>query len=179
MSTGLNILKASYGVSGNFTDVTKEVSSMVNDGTLNFQVSAQSLGILDPAPGVKKTLQVQASINKGTPTLFTKEDGEQLVINAPSPKKSTGPVTASMSFVGYLVYALMMFVVFVYVLFTMYSGYHIGYAWGGRFIGFILALLGPFYYIPLQIFLFFYSLILGREINFAAVKNTAVSIPTV
>lgn len=151
---------------------------MVDDGALNFQVSAQSLGILDPAPGVKKTLQIQASINKGTPTLFTKEDGDQVVINAPTSKKSSGPVGASMSFVGYLMYAIMLFVFFVYTLFTMYSGYHIGYAWGGRFVGFILALLGPFYYIPLQIFLFFYSLILGREINFTAVKNAAVPIPT-
>ncbi len=93
MVDGLKILKASYGIQGNFTDVTKEAQAMVDDGSINFVVSPQNLGILDPAPGVKKTFQAQVVINKGTPTVMSKDDGEVFVINAtPDPSKKSGPV---------------------------------------------------------------------------------------
>lgn len=81
---GLEVLKASYGVQGTFTDVTEETKKLIKDGTLSFTVSPQTLGILDPAPGVKKTYQVNVSLNGAAPTQFTKDDGEQLVINAPT-----------------------------------------------------------------------------------------------
>ena len=84
---GLEVLKASYGVQGTFTDVTEETKKLIKDGTLSFTVSPQTLGILDPAPGVKKTYQVNVSINGAAPTQFTKDDGEQLVINAPTVAK--------------------------------------------------------------------------------------------
>ena len=85
---GLKILKASYGTGTTNTDVTDEVTKMVtSDGTLSFTVGAQALGILDPAPGVKKTLQISFSINGGKPTLLQHDDGDEVGINAPTPKK--------------------------------------------------------------------------------------------
>ena len=76
---GLKILKASYGTGTTNTDVTDEVSKMVtSDGSLSFTVGAQSLGILDPAPGVKKTLQISFSINGGKPTLLQHDDGDEV-----------------------------------------------------------------------------------------------------
>jgi hypothetical protein len=85
---GLKILKASYGTGSTNVDVTDEVSKMVtSDGSLSFTVGAQSLGILDPAPGVKKTLQISSSINGGKPTLLQHDDGDEVGINAPTPKE--------------------------------------------------------------------------------------------
>jgi hypothetical protein len=83
---GLEIIKASYGAEGIFEDVTKQVKDLVKDGTVTFNVSAQSLGILDPAPGVKKTFQANVSINGAEATLLTKQDGEQFTIKAPTVK---------------------------------------------------------------------------------------------
>jgi len=84
---GLEIVKASYGVQGAFTDVTEQTKKLVKDGTLSFTVSPQTLGVLDPAPGVKKTYQVNVSINGAAPTNLTKDDGEQIVVNAPTVAK--------------------------------------------------------------------------------------------
>jgi hypothetical protein len=83
---GLEVLKASYGTSQQMTDVTKEVKKLVrDDGSLSFNVNANSFGVLDPAPGVKKTFQANISINGGNPTLMIKEDGEQFAVNIPDP----------------------------------------------------------------------------------------------
>lgn len=89
--TGLYIAKASYGVQGNFTDVTEEAQALVQDGNINFTVSAQSLGILDPAPGVTKTFQAQVVINSGTPSTISKEDGEVFAVSAPPVKSDDKP----------------------------------------------------------------------------------------
>lgn len=86
---GISILKASYGTEGNFVDVTKEVNGLIRDGELDVVVSAQSLGILDPAPGVVKTLQIQYTINGGNKNLDTKQDGQQVKISAPDVKEKT------------------------------------------------------------------------------------------
>jgi hypothetical protein len=81
---GLTIIKATYGVQSALQDVTTEVQSLVNDGELNFTVSAQSLGVLDPAPGVTKTFQMQYKINGGNISLYSKDDGGQVVLSVPT-----------------------------------------------------------------------------------------------
>ena len=81
---GLEILKATYGSDQHIEEVTATVKKLVNNGSLSLTVSPQVLGITDPAPGVKKILQVNASINGAPATLFTAEDTKQLVINAPT-----------------------------------------------------------------------------------------------
>ena len=47
---GLTIVHATYGVDSQFVDVTTEVKGLVQNGELDFIVSAQSLGIPDPNP---------------------------------------------------------------------------------------------------------------------------------
>jgi hypothetical protein len=177
-NAGLKITKAAYGVQGNFTDVTKEVQSMIVDGGLNFTVSAQSLGILDPAPGVKKSFQAQTIINGGTPSILSKEDGEQFVISAPAPKKGpTGPLAGSLSIFGYIFYGIGIFLFISYIFFTIGSGYQIGLAIGNQIIGVIFAILAPALYIPMQIIVFFYSLIFGGTLTFKTAELPLTSIP--
>lgn len=82
----LKIIKATYGTPEHLEDVTKVVDKLVSaKGELSFNVGPNAFGILDPAPGIKKTFQANISINGGNPTLMTKDDGEQFVVNAPDP----------------------------------------------------------------------------------------------
>jgi hypothetical protein len=88
---GIQILKATYGSDQHIEEVTSAVKALIVNGSLSITVSPQAFGIIDPAPGIKKTLQVNASINGGAPTLFVAEDTNQLVINAPTVKEDAGP----------------------------------------------------------------------------------------
>ena len=56
---GLKILNATYGVDTNRIDITKEIQQQVQDGELNLTVDSNTFGIVDPAPGVKKSLNIQ------------------------------------------------------------------------------------------------------------------------
>lgn len=89
----MEILKATYGTQGAIQDVTKETKTLVRDGQLNFTVSPAAFGILDPAPGVSKVFQANISINKGNPTSFMKNDGEQVAINVPDLEKDSKDVS--------------------------------------------------------------------------------------
>jgi hypothetical protein len=81
---GLVIVKASYGTSAHVVDVTKETQKMVKkDRKIDFTVGPQAFGVLDPAPGVKKTFQAQIKLNDGAPVFMKKDDGEQFVIDSP------------------------------------------------------------------------------------------------
>lgn len=123
--SGLNITKASYGITGNFTDVTKEVQSMVQDGSIDFTVTPQNLGILDPAPGVTKTFQMQYTINGGNSTLMQKNDGDQVSLSAPpDSSKPTAPVTGAAKVFGYVHLA---FAIFLSIFFAA-AGYYTGQA---------------------------------------------------
>lgn len=85
---GLEVIKASYGAENATQDVTKEVKALVKDDSLNFTVDSNTFHILDPAPGVKKNLQVQLSVNGGQPmTIPPVEEGKLFVFNSPTPKK--------------------------------------------------------------------------------------------
>ena len=88
--SALKVIKATYGTSEHLEDVTKVVEKLVSaKGELSFNVNPNTFGILDPAPGIKKTFQANISINDGSPTLLTKDDGEQFVVNAPDPNPTT------------------------------------------------------------------------------------------
>jgi hypothetical protein len=109
---GLTVMKASYGLQNTFTDVTKEVQQLVQNGELNFVVSAQSLGILDPAPGVLKTLQIQHAINGGHPQLITKNDGEQVLLSVPKvPEDSKNQTPTFFGSIGYGVAAAIVVII--------------------------------------------------------------------
>lgn len=85
---GLQVNKASYGVApSSLVDVTSETAALIKDGNLNFTVSPQAFGVLDPAPGVKKTFQGSFVINNGRPTILLKDDGEVFDLTAPTLKE--------------------------------------------------------------------------------------------
>ncbi len=54
---GLQILRAEYGVEGQFANVTEALRSQINDGRLFLFVNNYTMGV-DPAPGVHKRLRV-------------------------------------------------------------------------------------------------------------------------
>ena len=54
----LHILRADYGVEGQFVDVTDALRSRMDDGRLSIRVDNYTLGV-DPAPGVHKYLRVE------------------------------------------------------------------------------------------------------------------------
>jgi len=54
---GLRILRADYGVEGQFVDVTDTLRSRVGEGRLSVRVDNYTLGV-DPVPGVHKYLRV-------------------------------------------------------------------------------------------------------------------------
>jgi hypothetical protein len=89
---GLLVKQAMYGVGpSSWTDVTTQTTSLIQDGNLNFTVSPQAFGIIDPAPGVKKTFQGLISINGGKPSLLTKDDSEVFDLSAPTLDKKEKP----------------------------------------------------------------------------------------
>lgn len=137
---GLEILEASFGTDQHREDVTKSVKNLVKDGSLSVTVSAQTFGILDPAPGVDskdKIAQVNVSINGGPATLFKQEEGKQIVINAPTIKKDDGPKSAGSQFTAVVWYVL---VTFIGTFFTACSYSFGAYGLGSSFLGILFAL---------------------------------------
>ena len=124
---GLTILKASYGVGSQFVDVTSEVKGLSTSGNLDFTVSAQSLGILDPNPGTAKVLQLQYRVNGGHPKLEKYNDGQQVSVSIPDvPRKK---VDHKWSFAKYVWTSLFFFFVGLVVI----DGYKAGnYIFGYR-----------------------------------------------
>ena len=136
--SGIEIIKASYGVTPNFTDVTDETKGLLKDGELNFTVSAQELGILDPAPGVTKTYQVQFKTNGGRPQTLVFDDGKVVLLSAPPVDEPPAPFNAS-----YELYGMMWFFgLSVCTSFFGYSAFQLGkYGFGNEIVGYLLAIL--------------------------------------
>jgi hypothetical protein len=180
---GLSVKKAMYGVEPSWTDVTKETSSLIQDGNLNFTVSPQAFGIIDPAPGVKKTFQGLISINGGKPSLLTKDDGEVFDLSAPTLNNKDKP-----NHPGILASILFYFLVSILGVYFSYSSYRLvveGLGWSslwgylfatiilGGFISFgaadvRLGVLGLLFSTPSLIFLLllFVFLILCYDLNY-------------
>jgi hypothetical protein len=134
---GLKILKASYGTGTTWTDVTKEVQPLLQDDNLNFTVGSSTFGVLDPAPGVKKTFQAKISINGGKPTILTKDDGEIFDITAPTLNKKEKP-----NHPGIFATSLFYFLISMMALFFSYSGYKFGaYGLQRPWIGYLIGAL--------------------------------------
>ena len=121
-NTGLEVITASYGVAPNFQDVTEQVKNMVKDGDLNFTVSAQELGILDPAPGVTKTFQAKLVINDGKPMILSKDDTEVFSVSAPPVDEPVEKPT----FLGQLMQALYYGIAALIIMFIAKSTYYFG-----------------------------------------------------
>lgn len=163
---GLKILKATYGVQGNFTDVTSEIKAMVNDDSLDFTVSAQSLGILDPAPGVKKTFQAKVVINDGHPTIMTKEDGEQFTISATETSRRRGPTASQLTFMGVVFKNILVFLTWFFIAFGFLASYKVGAHLFGNVFGYIFGIFGLIGYILQLHIIFFWRLFRSEDFNF-------------
>lgn len=84
LASGLQIVKAEYGYSGNFTDVTNAIQDMVSSsGSIDVKVGYKQVGIPDPNPNKQKELRVEYTIN-GSPTNQTFKDGERFKVSAPA-----------------------------------------------------------------------------------------------
>jgi hypothetical protein len=103
---GIKILLASYG-DQRLVDVTEQVKKQLTNGIINFTVSPGGLGIPNPSSeGIKNRLQVNVSLNGGQPTLFTKYDGDQLVINSPTVQKQDKKDSAANQIANIFFYTL-------------------------------------------------------------------------
>jgi len=186
MSNGLEVVQATYGAGTTFTDVTTEVQAMVKDGDLNFTVSPQSLGIIDPAPGVIKTFQAKVILNGGQPTILSKNDSEQFAISAPAVPDKAKP-TNHASKLGIAIWYFIVGICATYFGYSSYLlglmgfeskilGYILGAVVGGAFLligsaevglgifAFILTL--PNFMLLIALFVFLYSLYNPVGINF-------------
>ena len=76
---GLKIVKAEYGYSGNFTDVTNALQDQIYNGSINIIVSPKAVGIPDPNPSKQKSLEVQYTIN-GASSSQSVVDGKKFSI---------------------------------------------------------------------------------------------------
>ena len=80
----LKILKARYGIEGEWKDVTAQVAGAVDNDRLWLRVSNSLFG--DPAPGRVKTLKIDYSVGAVTATVRFSE-GELAALNSSGTKK--------------------------------------------------------------------------------------------
>ena len=119
---GLQIIKAEYGYSGNFTDVTSAIQTQVNNGSINIKIGPSSMGIPDPNPNKQKTLEVEYSLN-GSKNKKSFKDGESFTLSAPPEEQADNksPSQHVLSTVGILYKNIGYFLgTFLYVL-SIYS----------------------------------------------------------
>lgn len=91
VASGLQIVKAEYGYTGNYTDVTNAVQDLMkSDGSINIKVGFKELGLPDPNPNKQKELRVEYTIN-GAPTVNSFKDGETFKLSAPAAEDTSGP----------------------------------------------------------------------------------------
>jgi hypothetical protein len=90
MASGLQIVKAEYGYSGNYTDVTNALQDLMkSDGSIDVTVGFKQVGLPDPNPNKQKNLRVEYTINGSTSTQ-TLNDGERFKLNAPPLEDTSG-----------------------------------------------------------------------------------------
>ena len=90
LASGLQIIKAEYGYSGNWTDVTNAVQDLMGtDGSINITIGFKQLGLPDPNPNKQKQLKVEYTIN-GASTSDILNDGQKFKVSAPAKEDVTG-----------------------------------------------------------------------------------------
>lgn len=121
-AVGLEILKAEYGYSGNYTDVTSAIQTHVRNGAINIKVGPSTAGIPDPNPNKQKTLEVDYAIN-GSKNSGSFKDGQTFKLSAPPEEQADNksPTQHAISLFGILYIAIGVFLaVFLYTL-SFYS----------------------------------------------------------
>jgi hypothetical protein len=154
VASGLQITKAEYGYTGNFTDVTSAVQNLMkSDGSIDIKVGFKELGLPDPNPNKQKQLEVEYTIN-GAQTINTFIDGERFRLSAP-PLEGGGPDGPSFGF-GTIFWSVLQFAsTFLYVL-SVLVAYDFGQYFVSSIVWAVLALLMPgfaFWGLPFIVFL--------------------------
>lgn len=88
--SGISISRASYGVGSQTIDVTRAVTSHIQDGNLSLVVTPAALNVEDPAVGQVKTLTVDYTINGGITNTTSGKDGDTVSVRAPPSRQSDG-----------------------------------------------------------------------------------------
>jgi len=100
IASGLQIVKAEYGVDGNMNDVTDAVRSKIKNGNIDLKVGFKQLGVPDPNPSQVKSFSVDFTIN-GAQNSLTLKDGDSFRESAPAVQTSSGtPAQQVQSAVG-------------------------------------------------------------------------------
>jgi hypothetical protein len=166
--SGLEVVKATYGSGNAISDVTDDAKILAKDGVMNFVVSSQSLGIINPAPGSVNTFQISLKINGGDPTILSKNDGEVFYISAPSIKEKEKPIRHGLNILS----AFWYFLLALFISYFGMSSFKLGSnGLGSNIAGYIFLALtvitfGQFGLIVLPIGVFLYALIWPEKINF-------------
>lgn len=153
VASGLQIVKAEYGYSGNWTDVTDALQNLMkSDGSIDLKVGFKEVGLPDPNPNKHKELKVDYTIN-GSKSTQNLKDGERFRMDAPpredtSNQKIGNPIP---SLIWTVVMGFFHFIgAFIWIL-GMYTTYNIGYQAGGDVGGYLLV--GTVGWIPFFTFL--------------------------
>jgi hypothetical protein len=147
LASGLQITKAEYGYTGNFTDVTDAVQNQVNNGYINIKISPSSVGIPDPNPNKQKELRVDYTIN-GKKTSDTIKDGSSFKLSAP-PNESVSNTTPSQT-VGSVIGMVFKAVAYFFGMFLYTLSIFTAIEYGNQFVS-------PMLWGALAFFIPFYS----------------------
>jgi hypothetical protein len=146
-ASGLQIIKAEYGYSGNYTDVTDAIQNQVSNGSINITVGFNSVGIPDPNPNKQKELKVEYTLN-GRKTSETLKDGRNFKLSAP-PAEARSNTTPSQT-VGSIMGMLFKAVAYFFGMFLYTLSIFTAIAYGNQFIS-------PMLWGALAFFIPFYS----------------------
>jgi hypothetical protein len=130
IASGLEIQKAEYGYTGNYTDVTDAVKNYLSDGTISLTVGFKNVGIPDPNPNKQKELRVRYSIN-GAQSSQTVKDGEVFKISAPAIDAPSGksPKQHVLSAAGAILSGISYFMLMFFYLLNFFACTRVSLNW--------------------------------------------------
>ena len=131
LASGLQIVKAEYGYTGNFTDVTDSIQNQVNNGEINIKISPSSAGIPDPNPNKQKELRVEYTLN-GKKSSDSIKDGASFKLSAP-PNEAVSNTTPSQT-VGSLIGMIFKSIAYFFGMFLYTLSIFTGIEYGNQFI---------------------------------------------
>lgn len=155
---GLQITKAQYGYTGNYTDVTNAVQDSVSNGSIDLTVGFKQVGIPDPNPNKQKSLIVEYTINgaKGSQTV---NDGAKFTLSAPPVSSTSSPSASGSAIMNSVMNAIWLFIKVSFLVSMILVSWNVGNRIGNQAVGFVLAILAfvtyglfPILFLPTVIF---------------------------
>ena len=132
-ASGLQIIEAEYGYSGNFTDVTSAIQNLMSSGgSINMTVGFKQVGLPDPNPNKQKELRVKYSINGAPPTSDILKDGQTFQLSAP-PVEGVSNTTPSQN-VGSLMGTIFKSVAYFFGMFIYTFSVFTAIQYGNQFV---------------------------------------------